>query len=588
MAVCGVRCVAAQTAGAQAPASGAPGVTLRVVLPPNLLTYVKALRIAGTYNGWKPPQPMTNKGNGNFEYSFVNPALEGQTVEYRLYPGGSSGWDGAEGPDAFKRTFVYAPNREVVLQNVVFGKNGSGTGTTTEPPVTVNVDSTQRFQTMDGFGAALTDSSAWLIGKNLTPVQRKDLLEALFDPQKGAGLSYLRLPIGSSDFSLTEHSYDDLPTGQMDYKLEHFSIAYDEAYIIPVLKQIMSINPRLKVMASPWSAPAWMKDSGKMAGGRLKPDDATYNTYADYFVRFIQAYAADGIPIDMITLQNEPRNQTGGYPSMGMEPADEIRLVKLLGARFAAAKIKTKIVVWDHNWDMPEYPIQVYADAGARAFIDGAAFHGYAGVVSAQLKVHEAFPDKHLYFTESTGGDWATNFGSNLMWDMSNLLVGSTRDWAKTVLKWNLVLDEKNGPHLPGGPNNCRGIVTIHPQTGAFTKNEEYFAFAHLAKFVMPGAKRIFSDLPSSVGFVNPDGSSALVIFNESYNTQNYAIQWKDAFTRSAAFMNGSFDEMLPPRSVLTLVLPAVPTLRIQSWLTTGDESKLLEKEPDVDFRTKQ
>ena len=445
----------------------------------------------------------------------------------------------------------------------------------TAASISIHVDSSRKFQTMKGFGAALTDSSAWLIGKTLSHPQRQELLQSLFDAGTGAGLSYLRLPIGASDFSLTAHSYDDLPDGQTDYDLKRFSIAYDEVYIVPVLKQIMMVNPHLKVMASPWSAPAWMKDSRKLNGGRLKPDDPTYNAYADYLVRFVQAYAAHGIPIDMITLQNEPWNQTNNYPSMGMEPVDEIRLSQLLGERFQTAKITTKIVVWDHNWDHPEYAIQVLQDANARRYIDGAAFHGYAGNVSAQLKVHDAAPDKSLYFTESTGGNFATDFGSNLMWDMTNLLVGSTRDWARTVLKWNLVLDEKNGPHLPGGPDNCRGVMTVNRQTGSVTREEEYYAFAHAARFVTPGAQRVFTDDPSSVAFANPDLSIAMILFNASGNTQRYRVQWKSHILQ----------ETLPPRSVVTLVWASAGSGPVQSWLTTGDRSKLLAQQPDLHFQ---
>ena len=489
----------------------------------------------------------------------------------------------ANGTETTSRRAIFPEARKVCATDngsqggITFrsGKIGGQRTAAGAPPRTVVVDSSRTFQTMDGFGAALTDSSAWLLGKAMLPKQRLTLLQSLFDPRGGAGLSYLRLPMGSSDFSLTEHSFDDIPAGQTDYHLKRFSIAYDEAYIIPVLKQIMAVNPRLKVMASPWSAPAWMKDSGKLIGGRLKNDDATYRAYADYFVRFIQAYATRGIRIDMITLQNEPENPAQRYPCMGMTPADEVRLAKLLGARFQAAKITTKIVVWDHNWDHPGYSLQVLKDAGARRYIDGTAFHGYAGDVAAQSKVHDAFPNKSLYFTESTGGSFATDFSSNLMWDMTNLLVGSSRNWARTVLKWNLILDEKNGPRLPGGPDNCRGVVTLNRKTGKVAREEEYYAFAHAAKFVTPGARRIFTDDPSSVAFVNPDASTAMLLFNASSLLQRYRIRWKGHL----------LDETLPPRSVVTLVWAATGNGPVQSWMTTGDQSKLLARQPDLHFQ---
>jgi glucosylceramidase len=444
-----------------------------------------------------------------------------------------------------------------------------------EPGLTVNVDDGRVFQTMDGFGASLTDSSAWLIARSLTPDQRQSLLKSLFDPATGAGLSYLRQPMGSSDFRTREYTYDDLPAGQTDYRLAKFSIAKDQEYIIPILKQVLAIHPRLKIMATPWSAPAWMKDSGRLDGGRLKKEEAVYNTYADYFVRFLQAYAAQGIPIDAITLQNEPRHETRGYPTMGMEPADQSRLSRLIGERFRAAGIKTKIVIWDHNWDHPEFPTAVLNDADARPYIDGVAFHGYGGDVSAQSKVHDAFPDKNLYFTEVSGGDWSKDFGSNLMWDTANLIVGATRNWAKTVVKWNLALDEKNGPKLPGGADNCRGVVTIHQKTGEVTKEEEYYALGQAGKFVQPGARRIFTDNPVSVAFVNSDESLALIVYNRDREDQECRVRWR----------NRSFTTTLPGVSVVTFVWPGKVEGPVQAWMTRGDRSQLLERQPDERFQ---
>ncbi len=435
--------------------------------------------------------------------------------------------------------------------------------------VVVDVDDTRTYQTVDGFGAALTDTSAWLLAKALTADQRADLLATLFGAKRG-GFSYLRLPMGSSDFRTREYTYDDVPAGEADLDLRRFSIAKDEEYVIPVLKQILAIDRSVKIMASPWSAPAWMKTTGRLDGGRLKDDPAVYAAYADYFVRFLQAYRAHGIAIDAVTLQNEPMHEMAGYPTMRMEPADQARLAKLLGPKLRAAGLKTKIVVWDHNWDRPDYPLDVLKDAEARRWVDGVAFHAYAGDPSAQSKVHDAYPDKAIYFTEISGGDWAKDFGGNLMWDMRNLIVGATRNWARTVLKWNLALDERTGPKLPGGADNCRGVVTIHRDTGRIVLEEDYYALAHAARFVRPGARRIDTDQQETVAFVNPDKTVALIAYNPDREPRALSIRWRGKAARVT----------LPPISAATLVWP--PTGPALVWLTTGDQKHLLKRQADV------
>jgi glucosylceramidase len=438
----------------------------------------------------------------------------------------------------------------------------------------INIDDTQVFQQIDGFGAAMTASSAWLLKNTLNDAHRQFVMEELFDAEKGIGISYLRVPMGSCDFRLKEYTYDDVPAGQDDPKLEKFSIVADEEYIIPMLRLAAQINPKLKIMASPWSAPAWMKDSGTLNGGKLKNDDAIYEAYANYFVRFIKSYAADGVQIDAVTLQNEPHHTSNDYPTMRMEPADQARLAKLIGEKFKAEKIETKIIVWDHNWDEPNYATAVLSDTSARPYIDGSAFHGYAGKVDAQSKVHDAFPDKNIYFTESAGGDWAKDFGNNVMWDTSNLIIGATRNWACTVLKWNLALDEKGGPKIPGGCGNCRGVITINQKTKVVTKNEEYYAFGHASKFVRPGARRVYSTSPNSVAFVNPDKSIAIIVMNKSDTEKSVALGWKQQ----------RFTYALPPVSVATFTWPDQKNAPVAVTLTTGDKSKLLAPQPGTHF----
>lgn len=447
--------------------------------------------------------------------------------------------------------------------------------------VTIDIDQTVRFQEMDGFGASLTESSAYLIGQVLTQQERHALLQDLFDPSIGIGLSYLRQPMGASDFRLSDYTYDDMPTGQTDYGLTNFSIANDKLYIIPVLQQIVAINPDIKIMGSPWSAPAWMKDSKHLFYGRLIDSDPIYDTYAEYFVKYVQAYAIEaGLAIDAITLQNEPHYEPYSYPGLRMEPPDQIRLAIRLGQRFQANNIQTKIVIWDHNWDNPGYPITVLNDPVARPYIAGSAFHAYGGSVSAQLQVVAAHPDKGIYFTECSGGDWAPNFGDNLMWDTSTLIIKAVRYYAKTVVKWNLALDQNHGPKLSGGCGNCRGVVTIDLYTGEVTREVEYYSLGHAAKFVRPGARRIASTEQAgmnieNVVFVNADGSTVVIALNPNTFRQNVEFKWK-----GQSFIYG-----LPRRSVTTFRWPDETNATVEVWVTTADQTKLLERQLTTAFR---
>lgn len=399
---------------------------------------------------------------------------------------------------------------------------------------TIEVDENTTYQSIDGFGGALTDSSAWLIQNKLDAAGRDELMNKLFGRAAGIGISYIRLPMGSTDFALSNYTYDDVDSGTTDETLDHFSIAHDVAYIIPTIKQALAINPDLKIMATPWSAPAWMKSSGSLMKGKLKPE--YYSVYAQYFVKFIQAYEAKGIAIDAVTLQNEPHFEPDGYPGMRMEPADEAAFVKVLGPAFQAAGITTKIIVWDHNWDDPNYPIEVLNDSEAKPYIAGSAFHGYAGSVDSQALVHDLHPDKDIYFTESSGGEFANVFGDNVAWDVQNLIIGATRNWAKTSLKWNLVLDENHGP-TNGGCSDCRAFVTVDSQTGSYKLNEEYYAFGHASQFVLPGAVRINSNTfgagsIESAAYRNPDGSKVLIALNSSKQSQLFKVRWgKQSFT---------------------------------------------------------
>ena len=413
---------------------------------------------------------------------------------------------------------------------------------------TITLNPSEKLQEIEGFGAALTGSSAYVINRKLTPTQRLALLQDLFDPQKGIGISYLRMTIGASDFSLADYTYDDTPSGETDFDLQQFSIAKDEEDIVPVFQQILDIAPQLRIMGSPWTAPAWMKTNGSLKGGSLKAD--AYSAYAQYFVKYIQAYAAKGISIDAVTPQNEPLYFTAGYPCMEMQAIDQLDFIKNhLGPAFADAKLATKIISYDHNWDNTQYPITILNDPVARAYVAGSAFHAYAGNVSAMGVVHSAHPDKGLYFTEISGGEWATNFSENLQWNMANVFIGTTRNWSKNALLWNLALDENHGP-TNNGCQDCRGVVTVQSTNGAVTRNVEYYSIGHFSKFVRPGAFRISSTTFQTetnldqVAFINVDGSKVLVVANAGATPKSFTVKCDE----------GQFTYFISAASVATIV----------------------------------
>ncbi len=375
----------------------------------------------------------------------------------------------------------------------------------------------------------MTDSSAWNLLRVMSSRQREQVMRDLFTREgDGIGISYVRIPIGASDFSLYDQSYNDLPPGETDPDLTQFSINYDEAYIIPALKQAQALNPQLRFMGSPWSAPGWMKTNGHFHSGSLLPE--YYGVFTNYLVRWIQAYGAHGIVIDTLTPQNEPLHMTDGYPTMGITAEGQQVLVRdHLGPALKAANLPTRLLIFDHNWDLAAYPLTVLDDPAAAAFVDGIAFHCYGGDVSAQSQVHEAHPDKGIWFTECSGGDWAANFADNLSWNIRHLVIGNFRNYGNSVLLWNLALDQDAGPQN-GGCGNCRGVVTIDQGTGEVTYNEEYYVLGHVSRFVDPGAYRIASTAytwgqPENVAFINPDGSVVLLVHAVVDTT--FAVTWQ-------------------------------------------------------------
>ncbi|HWW28019.1 MAG TPA: glycoside hydrolase family 30 beta sandwich domain-containing protein [Caulobacter sp.] len=392
---------------------------------------------------------------------------------------------------------------------------------------TLVVDPKERHQTMVGFGGAITDASAWLIQTKLSPGQRDKLLRELYGRGEGQlGFSFTRITIGASDFSLDHYSLDDAPGGAADPTLQHFSLKRPQQYVFPTVRAALKINPDLKVMASPWSAPAWMKTTGSLVQGQLKPE--AYPVYADFFARYVKETRKLGVPTDYLSIQNEPDFEPDSYPGMRWPARNRARFFgENLAPTFKRDKIATKVLDWDHNWDQPQQPLTVLADPKAKAFLAGVAWHCYAGDVSAQDQVRAAHPDEDAFLTECSGGQWAPNFDDSFSWMVENLIIGSTRGGARGVLMWNLALDETSGPHT-GGCNDCRAFVTIDSRTGAVTRTQEYYAFGHASRFVKPGATRIGSpaklgDL-RTVAFQNRDGGRVLIVLNVGPQSATFAI----------------------------------------------------------------
>ncbi|OON70100.1 glycoside hydrolase family 30 protein [Hymenobacter sp. CRA2] len=396
-------------------------------------------------------------------------------------------------------------------------------GTATNANPTIDIDEQQQFQPIDGFGYCLTGGSAMLLHR-MDAAERTKLLKELFGTDgNNIGVSYLRVSIGASDLDDRAFSYDDLPAGQTDPQLTKFSLAPDQEHLIPVLKEILRINPQIKLMGSPWSPPPWMKTNESSKGGSLKPE--FYPTYAQYFVKYLQGMQAQGIRIDAITVQNEPLHP-GNNPSLLMLAEQQAEFVKKhLGPAFKAAKLDTKIIVYDHNCDKPEYPLAILGDPEARQYVDGSAFHMYGGKIEAMSQVHDAHPDKNLYFTEQWVGS-KSKFSDNLPWHVRTLIIGATRNWARTVLEWNLAADPQQNPHTPGGCTECRGALTL--DGNKVTREDAYYIIAHASKFARPGSVRIASTLPDklpNVAFKAPDGRKVVVVQNDSPTAQNFNIR---------------------------------------------------------------
>ncbi|MEO8711506.1 MAG: glycoside hydrolase family 30 beta sandwich domain-containing protein [Parafilimonas sp.] len=410
---------------------------------------------------------------------------------------------------------------------------------------TIVINEVKKYQQMDGFGFALTGGSAQHIIHMSKPA-RNALLHQIFDTvNNDIAVSYLRVSIGSSDLNDHVFSYDDVGN---DTTLSHFNLAEDTADAIPVLKEILSINPNIKILGSPWSPPAWMKTNHDTRGGRLKPE--YYAVYAKYLAKYIEEMAKHEIKIDAITVQNEPLHP-GNNPSLLLVAPDEAEFVKnYLGPLFKMKNINTKILIYDHNADRPDYPISILDDAKAAQYIDGSAFHLYGGTIDALTDLHNAHPEKNIYFTEQMVVQFNDNDEDakkiDIISPVNDLMIDAPRNWSKNVLLWNLAADADFKPYTDrGGCDVCEGAVTIEGDSVDY--NLAYYAMAHISKFVRPGSVRIASnllnDLPN-VAFKNLSGNKVLIVANMSNTEEHFNIQYQ----------NKTATVLLKPKSVATYI----------------------------------
>jgi glucosylceramidase len=420
-------------------------------------------------------------------------------------------------------------------------------------PTTIEIDRAVRYQSVEGFGAAITDSSAHVL-YGLSQDSRDEVMRNLFDPRTGAGISFLRQPIGASDFvDGPDYSFDDMPPGQTDYSLRHFSIAHDQAQILPLLRQAERLNPTLRIVASPWSPPGWMKTSDSMIDGKLIDSSRIYQAYARYLVKFVQAYQRAGVHVDYLTVQNEPQAlERDNYPGTDLPWQQEAKVIDALGPALRAAGLHTEILGYDHNWSLhpgdvgshqragedpePNYPYDLLGTQAAR-WIAGTAYHCYSGDPSAQTALRASFPDRDIFETECEGGD-------------SSTMIGVMRNWGRGAIDWNIALYQDHGPHQ-GGCGTCNGTVTVNSTTGQVTYNDQYRDLEHFARFVPPGAVRIASTTDStsapaapitSVAFTDPDHSTVLVARNTGSGTRPFTV----------VDGNRSFDAVLAPGQTVT------------------------------------
>lgn len=412
---------------------------------------------------------------------------------------------------------------------------------------TITIDTNTRYQTMEGFGPAITGSAAYNLLK-MSATDRDKILRAAFDPATGLGYNYIRVSIGCSDFSLREYTWCD------QEGLEFFAVHDDDKnYLFPVLREILAINPDVKIIAAPWTAPLWMKLNrynnepyNKWAGGRLNPD--YYDEYAQYLVMWVEEMELNGFEIESITPQNEPLHD-GNSASTYMSWEQQRNFIKNhLGPAFAEAGLDTKIWIYDHNFDVTDFVTNIYNDKEASKYVEGSAWHAYGGSSSALAQIHTADPTKSIYFTEQSIGTWCPNFGDNLLWHIKEVCLGTINNYCRAVVLWNFMLDAERGPNRPGGCTTCYGFVDCDGTYSYNTLNyrSHWYAIGHMSKVVKRGAYRVKTSAAgiSATAFENPDGTLSVVVLNDSAND-------KSAVVKSP---KGDFVVEAPARSVTSII----------------------------------
>ena len=374
--------------------------------------------------------------------------------------------------------------------------------------ITLNPE--KKFQEILGFGAAFTDASCYMFNQ-LSADAREQLFHELFHPSE-LGLNICRTCIGASDYSTEVYSFDE---GEPDPDLKRFSIDHDRAYFLPALRQARRVNPDLFLFSSPWSPPGWMKSGGSMLGGSMRKK--YFASYAQYFLKFLQAYAAEGVPIQAVTSQNEvDTDQDGRMPACLWGQEYEIEFVKdHLGPVLRAHGIPTKIWLLDHNYNLWGRVMCELEDPGLRKYANSVAWHGYAGGADMMTRVHDAHPDADMHWTEG-GPDYTSPTYATDWAQWGHTFTEALRNWCQSLTGWNLALDEKGRPNI--GPFPCGGLVTIHSQTREITRSGQYWAFAHFSRLIQRGAHRFDSQgMGPDVDHVaceNPDGQKVLVVTN--------------------------------------------------------------------------
>ncbi len=441
------------------------------------------------------------------------------------------------------RSALFAKQPETISFSELRGARGSAA---------IVIDDRQSFQSTDGFGFALTGGSAELLIK-MDPAERAKIIRELFATDgTNIGVSYLRISIGSSDLNSFTFSYDDIPAGESDFELDKFNLSQDLKDVIPVLKEILSVNPSVKILGSPWSAPVWMKTNNNIRGGQLRKE--CYAVYAQYFVKYIQAMKGNGIIVDAVTIQNEPLNSKN-TPSMYWFENEQADFIKNhLGPAFDKAGLKTKIILFDHNCDRPDYPLALLSDPDVAKYADGSGFHHYGGEIEAMSLVHFARPDKNLYFTEQMVVERPGSKEINIAYQVKRLVIGTMQNWSRNLILWNLAADPLNDPHTDnGGCSMCQGAITI--DKNIVNRNIAFYTIAHASKFVRPGSVKIAStnrgdrsaalyedeqrpgafraavieksDVLPNVAFLTPEGKIVLIVVNDTFSASSFRIQWK-------------------------------------------------------------